>query len=60
MEIGAEKYIIFNVPFNDEHCDEAVYDLDVTLKLLMLKELIEAEEILSEIDFHELIDISFR
>ena len=61
-EFGQKKYIIYNVPFHEyaEYSNEGVYDSDTTLKLLMLKELMEAKEIPSKIDFQESMDIVFE
>lgn len=48
-----ESYVILNVPFKsyDEYSDEQVYDSEVSVKLLLLKELMEAKEIPAKIDF---------
>lgn len=56
------RYIIRNVPFHvyEEYTNEAVYSSDVTLKLLLLKELMEENEIPSEIDFMKAKELSLE
>jgi hypothetical protein len=61
-EIEQKKYVIHNVPFKvyQEYFNDEVYHSDVTLKLLLLKDLMEADEIPSNIDFQEAMDIQFE
>lgn len=53
------RYIIHNVPFHiyEAYSNEQVYRSDVTAKLLLLKDLMESNEIPSEIDFKQAMDI---
>lgn len=52
-EIDQKSYVIHNVPFKiyDEYTSERVYSSEVTVKLLLLKDLMESNEIPSELDF---------
>jgi hypothetical protein len=58
-EIDQKHYVIRNVPFKvyEEYSDEEVYNSDVTLKLLILKDLMESDEIPSDIDFRKAMKI---
>lgn len=55
--VNNNKYIIRNVPMNEESDIEPYIDPDVTLKLLLLRDLMINSEIPSEIDFKECEDI---
>lgn len=59
--MNQESYVIRNVPYNiyKEYSNDMVYNSDVTLKLLLLKGLMEENEIPSTIDFQDSMDIAF-
>jgi hypothetical protein len=56
------RYVIRNVPFRvyEEYTNEPVYSSAVTLKLLLLKELMEENEIPNEVDFMKAKELSLE
>lgn len=60
--VDDKKYIIYNVLFEiyEEYTNDEIYSSDTTLKLLLLKDLMEANEIPSKIDFQDSIDIALE
>lgn len=58
-EIDQQVYVIHNVPVNVYEGDSTnrAYDSKATLKLLLLKDLMESNEIPSEIDFSKAKDL---
>lgn len=61
-EIDQKRYVIHNVPFKvyEDYTSERIYGSDVTMKLLLLKDLMESDEIPSEIDFIRAMDIQLQ
>lgn len=59
-EIDGKSYRILNVPYS-EFNDEDYYDLDVSLKLAMIKDLMVKKEIPREVDFNDVssLDVSW-
>jgi len=61
-ELNQKKYTIHNVPFHvyKKYSSEEVYDSEVTIKLFLLKDLMEAREIPQEVDFQESLNIALE
>ncbi|HHY72571.1 MAG TPA: hypothetical protein GX497_05005 [Bacillus bacterium] len=55
------KYMIHNVSFQviEEGSNEYYYSAEVTLKLSVIKELMEAKQVPNEIDYTDISDIQF-
>lgn len=60
--MNQKKYVICNVPYSvyKAYSNDKLYNSEVTLKLLLLKDLMEADEIPSTIDFQESIDLALE
>lgn len=56
--INGEKYKVLNVPFYEMDAPEREYvDIEVVLKLALIRELMVADEIPHTVDFEEVVDI---
>lgn len=56
-EIDGINHTIYNVPYS-EYNDEDYYDIDVSLNLAMIKDLMIRMEIPNEIDYNDVSDLN--
>ncbi len=58
--IAGTEYKVLNVPTYDMNSEEKEYfDMDVTMKLSMIRDLMYADEIPHTVDFEEVADFDF-
>lgn len=59
-DIAGVEYKILNVPTYHMHSEEKEYfDMDVTLKIAMIRDLMYAKEIPNIVDFNDIADLQF-